>query len=791
MSYEPHYIASFENESGLDKFYEPFLIPEKAFPILEDAYAWRGRIRKRQGFSFLGRLRRKVTPIPPAVSIILSTQANGAAYVIADLLDDPSIDVRSPAAPKISETNAEIQPGTLSVTVGGVTFTDNGNGILVGAPAINSGTINYNTGAMTLSFNPALGVATDVVVTFFYYPSLPVMALPNNLTDALNQVDLRAFDTKYCYKYNGAAFEELAVGTTWQGSDSNFFWTTIYWPPNGSAAKLFFETNFNNNGAASDPMRYYSTTAHPLVGWNDFHPAVDGAGNSMWTSRCIVPYKNCLLCFNTWEGANQAASVNYPQRMRFSQQFADPTDTGITPWVSTTPGKGGFIDVATSEAIVSVEFIKDILIVKFERSSWKIIYTGNKVFPFTFQKINTEFGAESTFSLIPFDRGVFSFGNVGICTDDSVNVSRIDLRIPDTIYSVANDNNGPLRVHGIRDFTNQVVYWTYPEFIDDLIFPNRVLVYNYTNQTFAIFHDSFTCYGYYTSSTQNTWSSTKTTWNSTNFTWNSPTQQQRYPDVVAGNQQGFVLIVSDNQSANDTSLSIQNITPQAIPDPVIITSPNHNLEDDSFIMITSIIGSGAPNPNTLNADPTLPNSGIYKIQTIDADSFTLESYDFVANQFNDVTLIPGGTYVGGGRITPINNINITTKVFAPFYEDGGQVRVGYIDFLANNTDEGQVTCNFYVDENDNNSISDTADIDNSGLLGSAVLLTSPENTTLIPYQPSQKKIWHRFFVQSIAQNFQISLVMSDAQMADGLIDSSDFVLHAMTIYLSKNARMTQ
>ena len=51
---------------------------------------------------------------------------------------------------------------------------------------------------------------------------------------------------------------------------------------------------------------------------------------------------------------------------------------------------GGYIDASTEEQIVSAEFIKDRLIVYFERSTWELAYTGNEVLPFVWQKINTE-----------------------------------------------------------------------------------------------------------------------------------------------------------------------------------------------------------------------------------------------------------------------------------------------------------------------------------------------------------------------------------------------------------------
>ena len=107
-----------------------------------------------------------------------------------------------------------------------------------------------------------------------------------------------------------------------------------------------------------------------------------------------------------------------------------------------------------------------------------------------------------------------------------------------------------------------------------------------------------------------------------------------------------------------------------------------------------------------------------------------------------------------------------------------------------------MTCNVYVDEQDVTSISDpnvtmSGGVATSGVLGTNTVLTSPENVTIIPYQANQKKIWHRMFIQSIAQNFQLQLYLNDLQMIDETISSSDIVLHAMTIYISKNARLTQ
>lgn len=788
MSYQPHFIANYEENGGLDKYFEPFLLPEKAFPKLEDAYAWRGRIKRRLGFEYLGRLRRRIVQVGEGVT------SGANPFAIADLL----VSVRA------TEANAEIQPSTVSIVISRgnadeTTYTDDGLGNLVmtagGTYAIITASINYITGGIVFQFDPltvpAAGLAIDS--TFFYYPGLPVMGLPDDITDVINEENLRAFDTKYAYRFNAGQFEELpsVAPVTWSGTDSDFFWTQTYWPMTPGTTKLMWTTNFSLAAGTRNPTRYYNSTT---TTWTDFTPLITAA-DTLYSARCVVPYKNRLLMFNTLEGTTAgtiAAATNYPQRLRYSR-IGDPTL--VDSYRSDQPGKGGFVDVPSDQEIISVEFIKDVLIVKLERSSWKIIYTGNETLPFYFEKINTELGAESTFSLVPFDRGVFSIGNVGILTDDSVNVARIDQRIPDTVFEINNADNGPKRVHGIRNFTEQLVYWSYPDFqktdpatSKSLKFPSKVLVYNYLNNSYAIFNDSFTCYGYYQRNSSKTWSAYPiTTWNNAAFTWNSGINQARYPDIVGGNQQGFVVVLNQ-QTFNGISFAIQAIAAQAITNLCLITSVDHNLQTGQFVKLTSILGSGLP-------DPSLLNDQIYKVVVIDKDTYSLRLFNALLNDFEDV-LFPGGTYIGAGRVVVLNNINITTKVFAPFYEDNGQVRVGYIDFLLDKTTEGQMTCNVYVDEQDVTSISDpnvtmSGGVATSGVLGTNTVLTSPENVTIIPYQAKQKKIWHRMFIQSIAQNFQLQLYLNDLQMIDETISSSDIVLHAMTIYISKNARLTQ
>ena len=802
MSYQPHLIAQYEEGSGLNTYYEPFLIPEKAFPVLEDAYCWRGKVKKRLGYKLLGRLRRILTSGSMTASPITSA---------GPWPEDITINIFVGLGIHATEPHAELQPGSVTLPIkivlaGGPTLTDNaGLGTMSSSGGVvNSATINYATGDVVITFNAAYGPGV-AAFSGAYYPSLPVMGLRTLETPAINEEELIAFDTIYAYHINGTEFEELpsTTPTIWNGQDYNFFWSTNYYKTTATN-NLFWATNFNWNGGTPDPLRYYNGTT-----WSDFTPLISniakptGPANPdapiMYNCLCIVPYKSRLCAFNIaesvwhWDAGVGAAVItlppnNFAQRMRFSNKGSPIT---ASSWDSVTPGNGGYVDIPTNEQIVSVEFVKDILLVKCERSSWKLVYTGNEVLPFVFQKINTELGAESTFSLVPFDNGVLAVGNVSITNDDGVSVTRIDQQIPNFVFNFSNNNFGPKRIHGIRDYAKELVYWIYPSFDEENsgsqqpTYPDKTLVYNYVNQSYSIYNESFTCLGYYQEPTDEVWSQLNYfTWKQWSSSWNSGTMQAFYPSIVGGNQQGFVEILAKDQVLqNQPSLTISSINAMAVT--ARITVYNNNLQSGDVIKITGIIGSYGTilNDKTYRVyiDPAVPNE------------VSIEEYIPASNSFVDVDLSTlGFTYIGGGVIQYISGINILTKIFAPFYEDSGQVRLGYIDFLLDKTEAGEVTSNVYIDENETISINDTSSTSgNIGLLGSNVLLTRPENTTLIPYQVNQDKIWHRIFVQTICQNFQIQLTMIDTQRANENISSNNFEMHAMSLYLSKNARLVQ
>ena len=779
MAYQPFYIAGLE--SGLIKSPEAFLIPQDAFPEIENGYIWRGRIKRKLGYELLARLTRVFT-----AQALANTAADPQTYLLFTIFSIGSA----------VEADPTIIPGTVTVVTGGVTINEPAipDGTLDEDPVgVVSGTINYLTGSLTIS---GMGIGAVTTVSFTYAPGIPVMGIGNRELATINLEELIIFDQIFAYRYNTVTniFEEWITGTTWNGNDSDFFWTTTYWQDTANR-DLFWATNFNATGPIPDPMRFSNgvtwTTFAPATGpqcFNEnlgliaapfmaFGPTAVGntpvipnsvrvtIGNEGQTrislltddgtlpvgtltsttqgrndtgtityatgsitlvvnpaltadtqvhveyciddlflhqALAIVPYKDRLLVFNTFEGRTLATSTNFPQRLRFSQN-GDPTDQ-FDGWRSDIPGRGGFIDAPTSEHIVSVSFIRDILIVSMERSTWQIRSTGNAILPFLFEKIDTEYGSDATFSTVQFDKGVLQIGRDALTVCNGNNVSRIDLKIPDDIGAFVSQNDGNKRVHGYRDLNVQLVYWTYsttPEYPtgETRQFPSKLLVYNYLNDSFSIWNDGFTTLGTWYKDTLIRWQDLIQPWRDNPNAWNYAFRQQNFPEVIGGNQQGFIEIFN-KKTTNDQSLFITAI---AGTTSTTITSPNHNLEEGQIIRLRSIIGDAA--------NEAL-NDRLYKITDIRTPvgppvTYTFRILELVSGVFTDV--VPGSVYDGGGTIEVCNNFSIVSKEFNTF-EQGMRVMMGYIDFLTDTTSAGEFTCQIFVDQNNSTAIN-TAGLD--------------------------------------------------------------------------------
>ena len=714
-------------ETGEQNNIEPWLLPEDAFRVLEDAYVWRGRVKKRFGYSLLGttdlksRLRVRVGTTDGSGD--LSGTVPGAIFKIGQMF---SIGTEIFTVNKSGVNQTMLDTGSASTKTYSTT---NGDFVFVGA---------------------------DPTTPVFFFPADPVMGLRTRERADINFEDTLGFDTQFSYQRVAGAWERITGGdATWTGDNSQFFWSVNY---RGASP---FQTNFYTvNFNRADHIRFLPQTGVPT--WTDLRPQLDSGGapvRFLDSCRVLIGYKNRLLAFNTLE-TESGNERTYPSRCRFSRN-GNPVDP-VTSWIDDTPKGGGNVDASTQQQIVSVDIIKDRVIVYFERSTWELVYIGFPDTPFKWQQLNNELGCESTFSIIGFDDAILGVGNVGIHNCNGINVKRIDEKIPDEVYKIHNDNKGPERVYGIRDFVPELVYWTFPPEVEEPTFPTRVLVYNYKNQSWAFFNDSFTCFGYFQKDTDLTWAlvgSVYTNWVSWNAPWNAGRLQSAFPAVAAGNQEGFTFIIDTDNNSNSQSLQITDMI-----EPDILKIVDHNLRIGDFIRLEEFQG-------TIDLDTNIIVK-VKEVLDVDTNTITIDT-DFE------------GVYTGGGKVRRVSNFNILTKQYNPGTPVGIQFRFPYIDFLLEITAKGQLTVDTLIDASKGTTLQDNTPA--GTLLGNNILFTQFEQ--LFGDQKNSIYTWHRFFVQSQGQFIQLNFKMNDEQMKDFEISSSGFSMQAMLLNVEREGRL--
>src|SRR5574338_414459 len=740
--------------TGLVQDREEFILPNDAYPVLENAYVWRERIKRKQGYQLLGRLRRTFT----GMTAVNLGNTDGAGNFAGAL-------------------TGEVEVGSISIAVGAQTFTETGSNGQLTNGAGGTGTINYQTGAITIDTDPNLA-ATAVIASFNYFPGEPVMGLRSRELTAINNEMLIAFDQTYAYRYL-SGWEEFIPGTTWTGTDSDFFWSTNYWVGDGNA-KIFWVTNLSGTGG--DPIRYTNGTA-----WIDFAPTINAAGDVLAQCLAMLPFRGRMVVFNTLEGANLATSIAYKQRIRwaaignpFSDVSAIVTTVNANAWRDDIRGQGGFLDIPNAEDIVAVGYVRDNLVIYCERSTWQLRYTGRSIQPFQIEKVNTELGAESTFSAVQFDTSLVGIGDKGVVECDSFKSTRIDVKIPDLVFQFNNNSNGPKRVHGIRDFGKRLAYWTYPYKPANKpgsVYPNRRLVYNYENDSWAIFTDSLTCLGTYQPQTSRKWfefvsppGTQIKSWQNQNYPWVD--RPSGFPSIVGGNQQGFVEFL-DSQNSNDVSLSITNITGNS-PSVTVITSPSHNLDTGQVIQITEI-PPGSPFATSLN-------DGIFGVVRVDNNTFRIYKYSSSTQKFTDPQIDDPGVYIGGGRIAVRDGFSIKSKKFN-FLDEGQRIQLGYVDVLLDKTSEGAITMKVYLDYNDNTATNVLPENVNPQTQLPDTFFNSVVPTTE-PVTRGSSKVWQRVFCNTRGAFLTIEWTLSDEQL-NGSQQESEVQIDAQILWVRR------
>jgi hypothetical protein len=591
----------------------------------------------------------------------------------------------------------------------------------------------------------------------------------------------------------------------------------------------------NRSDVTKDNIRWYDgdpTTGvlpqvlQPGLGWVNFMPPLSNLNYSIADTpqaiyylvgcKLLLPYKDRLLCFGpviqTSTGGpiylqdtviysqngtpyytnsytnNPLAAVDNPTGPFYTNLISllVPINQTATPssWFEDSTGFGGFRSAGIAQPINLASLNQDVMMIEFDRSVSRLVYSGDDISPFDFYETNAEYGCGSTFSGINMDAHILSRGKRGFIAASQSSVTRFDLDIPDSAFEINLRNNGSERVTAVRDFINEWIYFTYCSGQSALTYPNQTLFYNYRDESWGIFNETYTTYGLFRPQTGFTWATLPVeSWNTWNDPWNSGSDNLFQTQVIAGNQQGFVVIREDELTSEAPSLYIDNIAGN------VIICRSHNLKTGDYIVIKEMTGTAG----------LIFNGKVFQVTFLTNDSLIID------------TSSAGSTYFGLGTITRVYNPFIQTKQFNEGWSLARKTRIGPQQYLLTKTNNSQITLQIYLSQDSANvwnagTIVPDQNALNSGLIYSQVLYTCPESTNLgltpantnlqmlvgpgsaanTPASSKSYQIFHRVNTSLIGDSIQFGFTMSDAQLLDKTLQNqfAEIELHGFIVDIS-------
>lgn len=581
------------------------------------------------------------------------------------------------------------------------------------------------------------------------------------------------------------------------------------------------------SNTAQDGIRYYTgdptaTTGLPTgtnLGWVNFAPpltaqlppggvSINSTPSAVYYlvgALVILPFKDRILFFSPWIQASTGPATLFQLQDTVlwswnGTPFYTTSDSSNTPTLNIVPngetanpkayyvdqtGLGGYLPAGIPQPIATVSNNEDVLLIGFggDGRKTRFVYTGNDLQPFLFFNINSELPSQSTFSAVALDKGVIDIGQYGIAMTDQQSSQRIDLDIPDSVFQIQALNFGAQRVNAIRDFFREWIYFSYPVSNSPWKFPTQTFLFNYRDNTWSILYENYTTHGSFRPQSKKSWSTTGyKSWNAWREPWNSGSASPQFPNIIAGNPQGWVIIVSEG-TGETPSGTISAISSNAsYPGNTQITSYNHcvnwtsqNLGEGQgdYLLIQGCLGT------------TSINGLVGKvIGIIDANNFIID------------LPFPAGVYLGLGTFTRLSQPLLQTKQFPFYWQEGRQVRLMVQKYLFDYTEGSQVTANIYLSQDPDDAWNDpTLNRPPNSLIYSQTVYTCPESTNLgltpantnlqMPTANTQYQIWHRLNTSLIGDSVQIGITLNDAQMRNIVYATDEIALHGIQLTVER------
>lgn len=726
MTYTPYLIANYA--TGLEKRLQPWLIPDDAQEQLLDGFVYRGTMSKREGYNYFAtgerggapyresRIVHLVTAAPavqvPNGAIVTFTLAgtaqiargsvtvngsnpvqvatdNGLGYFVLPAINISGISNANPAQVTTAINHGyttgdqvfisgvtgmtrvnSVYPYTITVT-GLNTFTLTGFNSTLDPVYVSGGTsikligtVNYTTGAISITLPVAPIAASTVTVTYSFMPGNPVMMVANFI-NAINVRELIVADTQYVNKYNPTLnILEDITATPFTGNKFQFFTWVNY-----ASATFTPRLLFCNN---KDPIQQYDGTTVtvylPLMMTSAAVPVLVTSLTCSW----MAEVKDRLVLLRTTENG-----VVYPQRIRISGTGANSDD------FRTSATGAGFIDIPDGTWIQGASFNRDDLIIFTEASTWVLKYTGNDTVPFVLQKIDESRGSDATFGVITYLNRTSAASKRGLIMSDGDRVERQDQSIPDFSYNEIDGSNFSLCFAGTVD-ADRDHYLIYPP--PKAANSTRILITNYDEDNYAIYRLPLSSMGTFINPVTVTWNDligpdpsnpVFPNWESLAAAygnWYAFSYNTGAPFSIGGGHKGEIWRLAVTES-EDNPIRIYNITViDAVTIEVTADWNNYSLNNTDqslgadFIFLTAVNGMEEVN-NQQFPIVSVTNNNVFRL---DVSTAIVPATSF-------------GTYTSGGRAQRVIPFEALFKKFNPFIDQDRKVRCGWLYMYVDTT----------------------------------------------------------------------------------------------------------
>jgi hypothetical protein len=668
-SYKPFLIGQGQSKTGLFTYLESWIKPEDAYDTLLNAYVYRGSLWQREGTVLFPSLTGNGALVYQNNEVQTATGSGTTGPYSGNLTNFPLIGTVTITA----QTAAGKRSSTATFGAGNRPWSTGGTNLAA------SGTINFSTGAWTITTSSNVVNNAPIVIQYNFIPTNvtsnagssinnPIMGIKTHQNAATNTQTLVVMDTRRASWWNSSSLVKSFVPLEtfqqifWTGNgdvtavttgDIIIQWTNIapysvsitdgtstifdipgIYPAGG------FTSQGNLNPAADSTINYATGVVHlnlavgqassvfyiitgalqgdyftgdnsnffNVTNWqtNDDQPAYlymtnnvdfvtlfDGTNlarppfavtftdmildnatsaplypkvNDIQTTLDVKVFKNRLLFLRpTLLNDNPD-----PQTILWSKEVNEFFPLANFNFVSDIAGNGADLAAPTGDWLQCAQFVRDVIIVFFQNSTWLFRFTGNVSDLFRFDKLNASRSTNAPYGSIAYDINATSMGAKGLISCDGVGVDRYDISVIDQFLDI-NQNFFNLCFTEKFDTLNQT-WMLYPSDENNASTSDSVLIYNFLESTWAKFqhnlgnliHDATTpntlsCLGLAFTTKDLTWidfapggyfGTDGLNWSQATFPWNSYIEQDLSPSLLGGDQNGFVYTMQDGPVDN-------------------------------------------------------------------------------------------------------------------------------------------------------------------------------------------------------------------------------------------------